>query len=157
MCVLFQESNNSAWPRLTCLLCWCCGGFMLCDISHFFEQMTWYSLWGSICHTEDKNSFSNLISSVCLGGCWTLVITLLVAGISSAQASPSLLWTWINPPPVMLRSFEYRIWKTSEVMESYISLKSHCWHLRTQFMCLMGKSPAYFTCVAAIPVCHGCS
>lgn len=40
-------------------------------------------------------------------------------------------------------------------MESYILLNSHCWHLRNQLVCLMGKPPAYFTyCVAAIPVCH---
>lgn len=35
----------------------------------------------------------------------------------------------------MLRCFRYRIWKTPEVMGSYSLLKSHCWHLRNQFMC----------------------
>lgn len=97
VCLLKNQINHSATTLFTVLGLW--GFYALLYNSLFWTDDLWHSLWGSLCHIEEKNSFNDLISFLCLGGCWILVVTLLVAGRSSTQAGPSLLWTWINPPP----------------------------------------------------------
>lgn len=99
VCLLKNQINHSATTLdlFTLLGLW--GFYALWFNLLFWTDDFWYSLWGSLCHIEDKNSFNDLISFLCLRGCWILVVTLLVAGTSSAQAGPSLLWPWINLPP----------------------------------------------------------
>lgn len=97
VCLLKNQINHSATTLFTVLGLW--GFYALWYNSLFWIDDFWYSLWGSLCRIEDQNSFNDLISFLCPGGCWILVVTLLVAGTSSGQARLSLLWTWIHPPP----------------------------------------------------------